>query len=110
MARWEEAEKAVCEWMRHHGYPDAELTAGGPDGGVDIRSAVAVAQVKDQSRPVSAPLVQALFGIATCERRTPLLFSSDGFTPDARAFADRTGVALFDISFYGRISPANRHA
>src|SRR5689334_24893117 len=42
---WQEAEILCCEWMKGNGYKDARLTNTGPDGGVDIVSRKAVAQV-----------------------------------------------------------------
>src|SRR4051812_20453907 len=41
-----DAEESACRWLRWMGFADAEVTAAGSDGGVDIRSSKVVAQVK----------------------------------------------------------------
>lgn len=46
---WQQVEHACCMWMRANGYPDVRLTRFGADGGIDIESREAVAQVKHQS-------------------------------------------------------------
>src|SRR5437763_10631632 len=51
----DEAELVAAEWMRHLGFPDARCTGAGTDGGVDVRSAGAGAQVKAQLSPVGRP-------------------------------------------------------
>lgn len=107
MRRWEHAERAARDWMRMAGFRGAELTRAGPDGGVDVRADDAVAQVKDQSRPVPASVVQALAGIASVENCQGLLFSSDGYTPDAISFARRARIALLTIDFFGEVRPFN---
>lgn len=57
---WQEAESTACQWMRKNGYPDARLTQPGADGGIDVASSKAVAQVKHHSKPVDRPDVQQL--------------------------------------------------
>ena len=59
---WQEAEMAAMLWMRDHGHPDAQLTPVGPDGGVDVVAASAIAQVKHYARPVGPRPVRELAG------------------------------------------------
>lgn len=47
--------------MRELGFADAQVTVGGADGGIDIHSSAASAQVKWRGGVVGRPEVQALF-------------------------------------------------
>lgn len=55
---WQAAEELACKWMRRHGYADAKLTSGGADGGIDVMSRRAVAQVKHHAKPVGISEMQ----------------------------------------------------
>lgn len=105
---WQDAECEARDWMRRNGCRDASLTGNGTDGGVDVRSKVAVAQVKFWlTKPVGLSEVQRLYGIAAAEGRRALLFSVLGFTPAAVAWADKHGIGLLSL---GPVRPLNRHA
>ncbi len=43
---WQDAEDFAEDWMRRNGYPDAHKTPSGGDGGIDVISSGAIAQVK----------------------------------------------------------------
>jgi hypothetical protein len=91
-----EAEYYVAEWMRWLGAIESEVTRARRDGGVDVRSAYYVAQVKHRPNDfVSVDIVRALHGVASQERRAGLVFASGRYSSDALAFAARAGVALF---------------
>lgn len=92
---WQVAEAVARDWMRANGHRDAKLTKSGADGGVDVVSSKAVAQVKHQSRPVRLPEVQRIFGIAVAERKRALIFASSGFTAAARAWATAHDVECY---------------
>ena len=96
--------------MRHLGFGDARCTAAGTDGGVDVRSREAVAQVKAQLTPVGRPELQALYGIARSEGRRPLFFSLMSYTAAARGWADEVGMALFRFDHAGMVEPVNAAA
>lgn len=95
---WRTAERSAAQWMQLNGYSDARLTPAGADGGVDVVSARAVAQVKHQQTPVGSAVIQQLRG-ATSTRayqgRDALFFSSYGFTAPARTAARDMGVQLY---------------
>ena len=93
--------------MRHLGFDDARCTAPGTDGGVDVRSRGAVAQVKAQLTPVGRPELQALYGIARSEGRRPLFFSLMSYTAAAQAWADEVGMALFRFDHAGMVEPVS---
>ena len=103
------AEHLVAEWMQHLGAIDSVVTPFRRDGGVDVRSARYVAQVKNRSDLVPVDQVRALVGVASAERRQPLFFTSGSYSRDAIAFAGTAGVALFIFrAKEGRLVGANR--
>ena len=103
----DDAEQVAAEWMRHLGFGDARCTGAGTDGGVDVRSGEAVAQVKAQLTPVGRPELQALYGVARSEGRRPLFFSLMNYTAAALAWADEVGMALFRFDHAGMVEPVN---
>ena len=96
--------------MRHLGFGDARCTGAGTDGGVDVRSREAVAQVKAQLTPVGRPELQALYGVARSEGRRPLFFSLMSYTTAALTWADEVGMALFRFDHAGLVEPVNASA
>ena len=103
----DDAEQVAAEWMRHLGFEDARCTAAGTDGGVDVRSREAVAQVKAQLTPVGRPELQALYGVARSEGRRPLFFSLMSYTAAAMAWADEVQMALFRFDHAGAVEAVN---
>lgn len=103
----DDAEQVAAEWMRHLGFTDARCTPTGTDGGVDVRSQGAVAQVKAQLTPVGRPELQALYGVARSEGRRPLFFSLMSYTAAALTWADEVGMALFRFDHAGLVEPVN---
>ena len=105
-----DAEVAAAEWMTHLGLGKATLTAGGPDGGVDVVADRAVGQVKMEAVPTGRPVVQQIFGIAALEKKVAVCFSLAGYTPEAIAWAARAEVPLLQFDFQGDPRPVNAHA
>ncbi len=103
----DDAEQVAAEWMRHFGFDDARCTGPGTDGGVDVRSREAVAQVKAQLTPVGRPELQALYGVARSEGRRPLFFSLMSYTAAALTWADEVGMALFRFDHAGMVEAVN---
>ena len=93
--------------MRHLGFDDARCTGAGTDGGVDVRSQRAIAQVKAQLTPVGRPELQALYGVARSEGRQPLFFSLMSYTAAALAWADEVGMARVRFDHAGLVEPVN---
>ncbi len=106
----DDAEQVAAEWMRHLGFGDARCTGAGTDGGVDVRSQTAVAQVKAQLSPVGRPELQALYGVARSEGRQPLFFSLMSYTTAALTWADEVGMALFRFDHAGLVEAVNAPA
>jgi len=108
---WQDAERNAAAWMRHWGYPDADARPGGPDGGVDVRSARALAQVKFQAHAVGRPELQRLFGARGRNMdRQLLFFTGSDYTATAVAYAAEQDIALFVYGLDGSMTPVNAPA
>jgi hypothetical protein len=93
--------------MKGLGFADAAVTAAGNDGGVDVRSERAVAQVKYYAQaPVGAPAVQQLRG-AAYDRQWAIFYSLSAYTAAAHEFAESAGVALFSYDVAGIVNALN---
>jgi hypothetical protein len=104
---WEDAERLAAWHMQGLGFADAAVTAAGNDGGIDVRSAQAVAQVKYYAQaPVGAPAVQQLRG-AAYDRQWAIFYSLSAYTAAAREFAESAGVALFSFDVAGVVNALN---
>lgn len=99
---WEDAERLAEMYMIYLGYPDAQRTNTGPDGGVDVESARAVAQVKDQGNPVGRHLIQQLYGVAHSKRKKAIFFARS-YAPPAIQWAHENGVALYVFRRDGQV-------
>lgn len=104
------AEEYAAEYLRAIGFPDATVTHPGADGGVDVRSVHALAQVKMEGVATGRPVIQALFGVASYEAKQPVFFSLAGYTSGALAWATGAGVACFEFEFDGEVSARNAPA
>jgi hypothetical protein len=108
--KWQDAELNAAAWLRYFGYPDAQITAAGPDEGIDVVARHAVAQVKARASKVSRPEVQQLVGAATGTDAATFFFSLAGYTEDALAWAGRAGVAAFRFALDGDVVPQTQAA
>lgn len=102
-----EAEVLARDWIRYFGYIDAEVTEPGPDGGIDVESDSAVAQVKTNAQKVGRPVVQQTFGAAAAVDKQAIVFALAGFTTEAEEWATANGVALFEFDHSGGIQTLN---
>lgn len=105
------AEENAAVRMRQLGFGDASVTNGGPDGGVDVRSSTAIAQVKCWFRPVGTPDLQRLFGARGHQQHLKMLFfARSGYARGAISYATDHEIALFTFDDEGHFSPVNDHA
>jgi hypothetical protein len=102
-----DAEEAMVEWMRWLSFEDAARTQSTRDGGIDIEASLALAQVKDQGNVVAPGPVRELFGVAVSHGKAAVFFARAGYSKQALAFADLTGVALFRFNFLNEVRPVN---
>jgi hypothetical protein len=105
-----DAEESACDWMRWLGYPDARVTRQGADGGVDVTSTHAVAQVKAQTAPTGRPDVQRIAGVAAAASKAALFFSLGGYTAAARSWGEQARVGLFRFDLQGSPEPVSSMA
>lgn len=107
---WQDAEAVAADWLRRAGCRGVALTGAGADGGIDVISTRWAAQVKHTAKKVGRPAVQQLVGAALTLERSPVLFSTGGFTAPARTYADDHRVALVELTLDGRARRLNRAA
>lgn len=98
-----EAELYAADFMVGTGFTNVHVTAVGPDGGIDVYSDEAVAQVKFEGKPSSRQQLQQLSGVAAHEDKFALFFSVSGYTFQAVEWATRTQMALFEFASDGSI-------
>ncbi len=79
------------------GYVDAVKTQNSRDGGVDIRAAGMIAQVKFQASPVGVKPIRELNGVRRGGQEV-LFFALNGYTPEARREASQMGLTLISVS------------
>lgn len=106
---WREAEQLAEAHMKQLGFIDAERTASGADGGIDVESEDAVGQVKFVSRPVGSPEIQKLRG-AAFSINFALFYSNSGYTKAAELIAEKLNVALFVYTKKWRVKAHNELA
>lgn len=99
-----DAELYAAQIMTALGFTNAVATKAGIDGGVDVESLEAVAQVKLEGRPTTSEQLQRLYGISAHRDVLPLFFSLNGYTSHALQWAGETGMALFEFDYDGTIA------
>jgi len=107
---WRDAELVAADWMKYWGYTNVAATAVGADGGIDVVSNEAVAQVKAETSPTGRPKVQQHHGVAVSKGKTAIFFALGGFTPAARTYADENAILLFKFDLQGEPEPVNTAA
>lgn len=106
-----EAEQNAASFMRGLGFRDAAVTANGADGGIDVSSLDAIAQVKNWFKPVGRPPLQQLFGArGNRSNQKMLFFARSGYAATARTYADSHAIALFIFDHAGSITAINDSA
>lgn len=107
---WQDAEECAAAWVRAMGHSDAQVTAAGADGGIDVTGRHALAQVKFRAVKASRPELQQLLGAAGRRDTELFYFSSSGYTADALTWATDVGIAAFLLRLDGYVTPLNVHA
>jgi hypothetical protein len=104
---WEDAEKLAEDYMRALGFTDARRTGSGSDGGVDVESRRAVAQVKDQSSGVGRGVLQQLFGVAQAEGKIPYFFARH-YSTQAVEWGLKNRVKMYQFDLRGNVKEVSR--
>lgn len=102
-----QAEVNAQNLMRSWGYSDAVAGAGGADGGIDVRSKRALAQVKWKGGVTGRPDCQRLVGARGTGSEQLFFFSANGYSAQAIEYADEVGMALFTYDPVGAAEPVN---
>lgn len=106
-----EAEINAAAKMRDFGFVDATALPGGADGGIDVYSKRAYAQVKWRGGAAEESDIENLYGARGLDpRRALLYFSGAEYTEDATRYAGEVGIALFVFDEIGEVSPVNDRA
>lgn len=107
----EGAESLVAQWMVWLGVFDAQATKYVGDGGIDVESAVFIAQVKNFAGFVGVAAIRELKGVAAVDGRIPLFFTSGEYSKGADEWSEEAGVYLFQYDAKaGVLRPKNRLA
>jgi hypothetical protein len=106
-----QAELNAAAKMRSWGFIDATSTTGGSDGGIDVRSRTALAQVKWRGGVAGRPDLQRLYGARGTDTGKQLLFfSASGYSKQAVDYANQVGIGLFTYDPTGEVTAVNAAA
>jgi hypothetical protein len=103
---WSMAEELAVGHMRSIGFRDAKRTKAGADGGIDVTSNKAVAQVKHHAAPIGIAEMQRMRGIVH-DGRQAVFYSSSGYSASAKQYAAVAGIALFTFTDANQVLAAN---
>ena len=96
--------------MREWGFTDAVATTGGADGGIDVRSSRALAQVKWRGGLAGRPDLQKLYGARGADTSKALLFfAASGYSKAALDYAKDVGMSLYIYDPVGTVTAVNDH-
>ena len=104
------AELNAAEKMRSWSFTDAVATTGGADGGIDVRSSRALAQVKWKGAVAGRPELQQLYGAAAGGPQQLFFFSASGYSDQAIQYADQVGIMLMTYDPLGSVEGVNTTA
>src|SRR5664280_2179437 len=91
-----DAELNAADQMRYLGYTDATAMPVGPDGGIDVFSKNALAQVKWKRSVASRPDMQRLYGARGAQTHKQLyFFALAGYSRHAVEYANANNISLF---------------
>jgi restriction system protein len=98
---WRDFERLIGEAFRQQGYTVEELGGRGPDGGVDLllrrEDRETLVQCKQwRSQRVGVTTVRELRGVMAQRGAAGVIVTLDGFTREAEAFAQESGIQLLD--------------
>lgn len=104
------AELLIQDWMVHWGFHDAKATPIGPDGGFDVISSNAAAQVKFRNQSSTLDQINSFHGACNSNYRHEIFVSKSGFTRPALETGTAYGMALFSLADDGTPIPLNSSA
>lgn len=105
-----EAELNAQDQMRSWGFDDAVATTGGADGGIDVRSSRALAQVKWKGGVTGRPDIQNLYGARGAGTQQLFFFSASGYSDQAVEYANQVNILLMTYDPLGAVEGVNQPA
>lgn len=105
-----EAELNAQDQMRSWGFGDAVATTGGADGGIDVRSSRALAQVKWKGGVTGRPDIQNLYGARGAGTQQLFFLSASGYSDQAIEYANQVNILLMTYDPLGAVEGANQPA
>lgn len=103
-----QAELNAAAVMRSWGYLDAVSPMHGADGGIDVRSSKALAQVKFRGVKAGRPEIQNLYGAAAGDSSKALMFFDfKGYSPQAVEYANQMSIGLYVYDASGAVWSVN---
>lgn len=97
--------------MRDFGFVDATALPGGPDGGIDVYSRRAYAQVKWRGGSADKTDLEDLYGARGLDHQRVLVyFSRADYMESAVEYAAAVGIALFAFDQTGDVTPVDGRA
>ncbi|WOI85987.1 restriction endonuclease [Rhodococcus qingshengii] len=105
-----QAELNAAEVMKSWGYTDSVATTGGADGGIDVTSRDALAQVKWRGGAAGRPDLQRLYGARGSGTQQLIFFAASDYTAQAIEYAGQVDVALYIYDPVGSVEPVNETA
>ncbi|SIS11467.1 restriction endonuclease [Williamsia sterculiae] len=106
-----QAELNAAAKMREWGFIDATATTGGSDGGIDVRSRKALAQVKWRGGVAGRPDLQLLVGARGTDTDKQLMFfAASGYSKQAVEYAKSMGIALYTYDPTGAVQAVSGSA
>ncbi|MGF0248601.1 restriction endonuclease [Rhodococcus erythropolis] len=105
------AELNAADKMKSWGFTDAVATTGGADGGIDVRSSRALAQVKWKGGAAGRPEMQQFYGArGTDTKKALFFFAASSCSKATIAYADEVCIGLFTYDPVGEMTAVNAHA
>jgi len=103
-----QAELNAAAVMRSWSYLDAASPLHGADGGIDVRSTKALAQVKFRGVKAGRPEIQNLYGARGSDTtKTLMFFDFKGYSPQAVEYANQMGIGLYLYDTSGAVWSVN---
>lgn len=104
------AELNAQDKLRSWGFADAVATTGGADGGIDVRSSRALAQVKWKGGVTGRPDIQNLYGARGTGLQQLFFFSASGYSDQAIEYANQVNILLMTYDPVGAVEGVNQPA
>ena len=99
---WREFERLIAQSFREQGYSVIENDGPGADGGIDVRlrrsGETTIVQCKHyRNSRVGVAVIREMLGVQVSEEADATMVVTTGkFTQEARAFAEKNGIRLYD--------------